>query len=223
MSIGAAREAALRETLPDGVCVVTASEAMWNEPLHPQEASLTSKMSDKRLREFRAGRACARRALAELGHPQQPLLIGSDRQPVWPSGVVGSISHCDDFCAAAAASSQRLSGLGIDVESAEALEASLFALICTESERQTLMASPAPLSHAKIVFSIKESLFKALFPLLNRWIDFLEVDVSLDLESREFCARPSFGVDALATDSIRGRFRIVGGLIFSAVTLPSSA
>jgi len=82
------------ETLfPPGVVVVRAEPGMQDDPLHPAEASRLPRMSEKRRVEFVLGRACARRALARLGIHDFALRNDADRTPIWPEGVVGSLTH----------------------------------------------------------------------------------------------------------------------------------
>lgn len=211
--------ALLQQLLPAGVQLAVATPAMWDEALHPQELPFAAAMNEKRRREFQAGRACARRILAQLGYAEQGLAVGAHRQPLWPQGVVGSITHCGDFCAAVGAPSAEFVGLGIDVEEDSPLDESLFDVVCTQRERGALNCLTLPLREAKLVFSIKESLFKALFPLLQRWIDFLDVELRLDLQSERFEARAAFAGAPFAAGSVSGRFGRIGGLIFSAVAL----
>src|SRR5258708_8108427 len=89
--------------LSDEVLTVEADEACWRGSLLSLEESLVAKAVPKRRREFTAGRNCARRALAQLGYPDFALLAGSHGQPLWPPGIAGSITHCDDYCAVAVA------------------------------------------------------------------------------------------------------------------------
>lgn len=215
------RAAQLQQLLPAEVLLAVASPQMWDEALHPQELPFARDMNDKRRREFQAGRACARRVLAQLGYPEQALAVGAHRQPLWPQGVVGSITHCGDFCAAVGAPSTQFAGLGIDVEEDSALDESLLDVVCTPRERQAVTGLASPLHQAKAVFSIKESLFKAHFPLLQRWIDFLDVELSLDAQNQRFEARGAYEGAPFVAGSVSGRFGRVDGLIFSVVALPA--
>lgn len=134
------------------------------EPLFPEEEHAVRSAVAKRQREFRAGRACARAALRKLGLPPEPLPVGPNRAPVWPEGVVGSITHTRGFCAAVAAWRQQIAGLGVDAEQRGAVQPSLLRHIATEVER-AWMARTSPPAHADwptLIFSAKESLYKTL-------------------------------------------------------------
>ena len=73
-------------------------------------------VSDARRREFARGRACARLAMQKLGVRPLPLLRGRERQPLRPSALCGSITHCDGYCAAVVARTRDLRTIGIDAE-----------------------------------------------------------------------------------------------------------
>src|SRR5258705_5922147 len=120
-------------------------------------------MGPARRREFAAGRACARRAIAELGVPGGPVLRGLRRAPSFPHGVVGSITHTNGFCAAAVARADAFAGVGLDAERDEALSERAAARICGRGELAGLRALPGRPAErwAAVVFSAKETLYKA--------------------------------------------------------------
>ncbi|WP_208855640.1 4'-phosphopantetheinyl transferase family protein [Rhodopseudomonas palustris] len=89
-----------------------------------------------RVREFTAGRNCARAALRIMGHPATPIPARPDRLSSWPAGVCGSISHDADYCAVAVAQARHLRSIGIDVEQNRALEVALQDHVCSAEERQ---------------------------------------------------------------------------------------
>src|SRR5262245_28830029 len=85
---------------------VTAVEAFVDPPdatLFPEEEAVVRAAVDKRRREFTTARVCARAALAKLGYPPIPILPGKRGAPTWPDGVVGSMTHCAGYRAAAVA------------------------------------------------------------------------------------------------------------------------
>jgi len=108
---------------PEGVVVEVATPEMWEGPLYPEEEVSIRNAVRKRRREFAAGRNCARRALAFLGVQDCALPMGNDREVLWPEGIVGSISHCDDLCAVAVARRDFAAGIGLDVERAGGADA----------------------------------------------------------------------------------------------------
>lgn len=130
----------------------------------------------KRQIEFLTGRDCARTVLKNLGiNFQGTLGIGSSREPLWPSGIIGSITHNAHWALAVAAQCQAISILGIDLETIidQETESNIEALVCTPQEQQQLIE--AGLNHQQattLLFSAKESLFKALYPSVQRYFDF---------------------------------------------------
>ena len=136
----------------------------------------------KRQAEFLAGRLTARAALAACGAPDAELAIGPTRQPVWPQGYLGSISHTSNLAVAVALPASRLRGVGIDLEhvvSPATLHA-LHATVVDDDERKRL--AQAALVHGwpvvlTAVFSAKESFFKASFATVGRLFDFHAVRV----------------------------------------------
>ncbi|MGL4745144.1 MAG: 4'-phosphopantetheinyl transferase family protein [Dermatophilaceae bacterium] len=148
--------------------------------LHPDEAAVVRAAVDARRREFAAGRACARSALEALGHRGIPLVPGAAREPQWPAGLVGSITHGGGYSAAAVASSDRLLAIGIDVEPDAPLPAELDDIVMTDAERaavEALAARDPQTPWSRIVFSAKESVYKTWFPLCRRALWFHQATV----------------------------------------------
>jgi 4'-phosphopantetheinyl transferase EntD len=105
------------ELLPPGV---VAAESFTDEPGElplAGEEDLIANAIETRRREFVTARRCAREALAELGHPPAPIRRGPHREPQWPPGVAGAITHCAGYRAAAVAPLTVLAALGIDADS----------------------------------------------------------------------------------------------------------
>ncbi|NMT64099.1 4'-phosphopantetheinyl transferase family protein [Marinobacter orientalis] len=126
----------------------------------------------KRQAEYLAGRFCAREGvLRATGRPDTPAQ-GSDRAPVWPTGCVGSITHTRGRAAAVVGQQQHYAGLGLDAEiimtDDRALPLSRQILTRSEQARfRSELASQAGF-FVTLVFCLKETLFKALYPLVQR-------------------------------------------------------
>lgn len=135
----------------------------------------------KRQVEFAAGRLCARLALRQQGYGgSETLAIGEHRAPLWPPGYIGSISHGDGQAIAVAAASGEWRALGIDIETMLSREAAqpLVAHLMNTAEEVIGDTAGLPLERwLGLVFSAKESLFKALYPFVGRYFDFLDVEV----------------------------------------------
>lgn len=135
-----------------------------------------------RIQEFAAGRRCAREAMQALGvAPQRPLLRGPQRQPLWPAGVVGSITHTKGYCAAVVAPASACAGLGIDAERCADLDAELWPRLFDAAELSTLgtLEPEAARQLSTVLFAVKEAFFKSQFPLSAAMPDFTEVSFRL--------------------------------------------
>ena len=116
-------------------------------------------------------------ALRGLGRPDHFPEVGSMRQPIWPPGVTGSISHDAGVASAAVAHTSVLPGLGIDIERAGTLEGNVAAQILSESELDswTRAAQADAEVTTMLVFSYKEAIFKCVYPLTDVFLDFRDV------------------------------------------------
>jgi 4'-phosphopantetheinyl transferase EntD len=175
---------ASRSTLVESLCPAGVAAAELRGPgnlalLDPREAQSISRAVAKRAHEFAAGRHCAHLALERLGVPPAPLCAAPDRRPLWPAGVVGSITHTHGFCAAAAARTDLLVALGIDTEIADAVSAELKPSICTPGELAWLDTLPLAEqgSAATLIFCAKEAFYKCQYPGTLEWLGFKDVEV----------------------------------------------
>ncbi len=211
---------ALQELGPPGVAYSLCRLDGELQPLWATELAATVGMSGKRQRAFTAGRACARQALAKLGHGPVALAIGPGRAPVWPAGIIGSISHTDEIAIAAVARRAEIRSLGIDVESAEPLEAELLDLVCRNDEQAALTAcAPQPRAAAKLIFSAKESVYKCLWPVTGLFLEFHAIGIRID---PAHCRFTVYGEDpriAATLGMVCGAYRRVAGLVLSCAWL----
>lgn len=162
-------------------------------PLFPEEEQLMAKAVAERRREFSTARACARRALAGLGVPPVPILSGPRGAPVWPTAVVGSMTHCRGYRAAAVARAVDMVSLGVDAEpNAPLASHSVLKLVSLPEERvrlRRLAASRPEVCWDRLLFSAKESVYKAWYPLAGRWLDFHEATIEVHPAAGTFTAR----------------------------------
>jgi 4'-phosphopantetheinyl transferase EntD len=170
----------IEEILPAGAASAEAFSDPVGLELFPEEEAVISRAVDKRRREFGTARMCARRALAVLGVPPAPILPGERGAPGWPQGVVGSMTHCDGYRAAAVARSSTLDTIGIDAEPHAPLPDGVLDHIAIASELAMLAslrrADPA-VHWDRLLFSAKESVYKAWFPLARQWLGFEQADL----------------------------------------------
>jgi 4'-phosphopantetheinyl transferase EntD len=171
---------ALADLFPPGVAVAELREPGDVESLWPSEAACVSRAVPLRVQEFAAGRQCARRAMAEFGVRDFPLLMASDRRPLWPDTLAGSITHTRGFCAAAVAERARLGALGLDSEVADGVTEHLWPAICLPQELAWLDGLPGDerTAAATLLFSAKEALHKCQYPLFAQRLDFHDLQIA---------------------------------------------
>lgn len=202
----------------------------WADPTAPMprllgdEVLAIDHVAAARAREFAAGRAAARMAMEQLGHPPRPILQGDDRAPIWPAGLKGSITHTGRDAMAIVTDDPAIRALGLDMEPATPLEPDLWRLICTQQDMLWLAGlGPSQRGHfAKLIFSAKESFYKAQYQISRTLIDFLDVSIQPDLATGRFEARLRRSVPGLAEGTHQqGRFAILGNVIVTAVEWPA--
>lgn len=215
----------IEEILPEGVAAVDTREDLDIALFPEEQRALGLRAVDKRRREFITARACAHQALRQLGLPPVAIAAGARGEPRWPAGVVGSITHCAGYRACAAARSETLLTVGIDAEPNEPLPGGVLAEIARAEEREMLLelARIEPsVRWDRLLFSAKEAVYKAWFPLAQRWLGFEDATLSFDPAAGAFEARllvlgPSLGAGRLR--SFGGRFLVRSGLVLTAVSL----
>ena len=165
---------------------------------------------------------CTRRAARALGVPEAPILADRRRAPQWPNGVVGSITHAAGLTAAAATLRRDVAMLGIDVEDAGELDAADSELVATAGERRraaALLGTDA----GRVLFSAKESIYKAWYPATARWLDFHDVTVAVE-RGGTFTVEPRPHLsadDRTVLAALRGHFGISASHVFTAVHRPA--
>jgi 4'-phosphopantetheinyl transferase EntD len=215
----------LEEILPAGAAVVATREDSPDGALFPEEEAAIGRSVEKRRREFITARACAREALARLGLPPQAIPPGPGGAPQWPVGIVGSITHCEGYRACAVARADDLATIGIDAERNQPLPDGLLGDIAMPRERTMLRAlarDEPKVCWDRLLFSAKEAVYKAWYPLAGRWLGFEDAIVDVDRSGRAFSVRllvpgPQLGGRELTGFS--GRWMVRDGLVLTAIAL----
>ena len=213
----------MEELLPLGVSVFECRADDESTFLFPEERPLVGRAVESRIREFTIARSCARQALGKLGFPPVPILRGPKGEPLWPAGIVGSITHCKGYRAAAVAMQSNISAIGIDAEIDDALPPEVLKSICVEEEIAWLSQEHDRLRWDRIIFSAKESVYKAWFPFTRRWLGFEEVAITIEAAGNSFSAQPLVNLPSELDQALRrfaGRFVVRDGLVLTAVVLP---
>jgi 4'-phosphopantetheinyl transferase EntD len=189
--------------------------------LRGEEEALGLNAVMSRRNSFTAGRTCARQALKAIGMPEVPIPRGQRGEPIWPNGIVGSITHCKGYCATAVAHNRDALALGIDAEANEALPSNVLDTIALKAEIDWIQrARKSPCNWDTLLFSIKESVYKAWYPVVHCWLDFEQVLVAIYPETSSFNARILSPASVQAPPnmvSLQGRYSADKSLILTAI------
>jgi 4'-phosphopantetheinyl transferase EntD len=212
----AALVAAARPLLPAGIGLG------WADPRHDHPVlpgEVLARAVPKRQREFSAGRAAARGAMAR---PDQPLPMRPDRAPLWPDGIVGSISHSDSACLAITAPQSQFRGLGLDLEPALPLDPALWETVLVAGERawlETLPEQDRGLT-ATLIFAAKEAAFKAQYPISETLFGFEVLRVTITEQT--FAARFTVPVPGFPEGAeLHGLWASAAGHFLALVAIPT--
>jgi 4'-phosphopantetheinyl transferase EntD len=170
--------------VPD-VVVVLAPIAELQDRLFQSEATSIVAASERRRIEFIAGRTVARIALKVFGEPPVAIPRGNHNQPMFPQGLVGSISHTAEFAAACIARRTRIQGVGLDLEPSGSVTQEIFDTLFVPEELKSTNQEVGD-DLVTILFACKESIYKAVNPVTGEFLDFK--DVSIQLEGNRFNA-----------------------------------
>ncbi|GIE26960.1 4'-phosphopantetheinyl transferase [Actinoplanes italicus] len=209
----------LGSLLPPSVITAEAFGDDPDEPSFPGEEDLIATAVATRRREFVTARRCAREALSGLGFAPVAIRPGPRREPIWPDGVAGSITHCTGYRAAAVVRTSDVASIGIDAETHAPLPPRVIPAVTAPGDVEHLaeLAARDPSVHwDRLLFSAKEAVYKAWYPLTGRWLGFEEAALTVDPHARTFTAR--LRVDA-PWAALHGRYLVTNGLVLAAVSI----
>jgi 4'-phosphopantetheinyl transferase EntD len=131
-----------------------------------------------------AARLAARELLSQAGFPEWNLPRKHGDAPDWPPDWTGSLSHSDDFAAAALARCEDIASIGIDIEPAEPLPRELRDTVIVSGDVCLNESSDIA---GRILFCAKEASYKAVYPVDRQFLEFADVTVNLDAGFAETC------------------------------------
>lgn len=175
--------------------------------LAPEEEALVARAAPKRRRDFALGRACAHQALTALGHDDVVIGRNAGGVPLWPGGVVGSITHTCGYAAALVADARDFSGVGLDAERMGGVTRDIWPKVFGVSERAYLegLDGDERTLAATLFFCAKEACYKAWG--VKGTLPFREISVT----------RAEHRFTAIWSDrTLAGRFAVQGDLLLAA-------
>ena len=200
--------------VPQGVIAVESINKPPLEPIFPAEMRLACGANQSRFEEFSRARTCAHKALTLLGEKPVSILRGKRREPIWPKNLVGSITHCDEYCCAVVAKKNIGFHLGIDAEITTSFAPRVTNNITTDFEKKELAKLNTSIDFGVVLFSAKEAIFKAWYPLTQRWLNFRDAEIAFDLSNEEFEAKILLRDSGFKGD-IKGRFLVKGTRVYT--------
>jgi 4'-phosphopantetheinyl transferase EntD len=206
---------------------VVSADVLGDDPdarLLPEEEPAVEKAVEKRVREYTIARSCARRALGKLGLPEVPILRGPKRQPLWPDGIVGSITHTRGYYAAAVARSDEVLTVGIDAEQHDVLPDGVLGVVTSPEEREMLagLGTENGVHWDRVLFSAKESVYKAWFPLTEKWLGFGDARLTFHPDENRFSVELLVAPPIVRGEPLtgfEGRFLIRDGFVVTAIVV----
>jgi 4'-phosphopantetheinyl transferase EntD len=217
----------LEAILPPEVAAAESFVDLLDIELFPGEEAALGRAVDKRRREFTTARACARTALASLGWPAVPIVPGLRGAPQWPPGIVGSMTHCAGYRASIVAHATDMLTLGLDAEPDDKLPDGVLEAVAIADEiagLRTLAAEAPGPCWDRLLFSAKESVYKAWFPLTQRWLGFEEAAVTINPANGTFTARllvPGPTLDGRQLNAFTGRWLVRNGFVVTTIAVPA--
>ncbi|HEX8053269.1 MAG TPA: 4'-phosphopantetheinyl transferase superfamily protein [Thermoleophilaceae bacterium] len=212
----------IERLVPESVAVVSTRGDLPDVELFAEEERSVGRAVEKRRREFTTARGCARMALERLGVAPVAIPNGERGEPVWPGGIVGSITHCTGYRASAVARVEDVLSVGIDAEVHERLPEGVLEQIAFGTELATVAGDGGGVCLDRLMFSAKEAVYKAWFPLARRWLGFEDVEMTIDVPVSSFRARllvPGPVVGGVRLTEFRGRWAVEDGIVAAAVVV----
>lgn len=213
----------LWDLFPDGVQIAVGDPRGGKPTGHADEEIHVTNAVPSRRSEFFAGRECARKAMRDLGFQPTAIGVRPDRSPIWPTGLIGTISHSKTMCLAAVTRQPHdVLSIGLDIEPDGPLPEDMWSTVCTSNERTWLARLPSGqrARQALRMFTAKESAYKAQYPLTQEFFEFEDLEIAFD--GHDFFAVLQRNITGFAKGTkLRGRQVIYNGHVVSAVCVGS--
>jgi 4'-phosphopantetheinyl transferase EntD len=221
--------ATCRDILPEHVLSheLRGAEIGLPYPMVGGEEAFIARAVERRRAQFAAVRYCARQCLAQFGFHDPAVLPDEHGAPQRPAGVKGSMTHVDIYCAAALTNDPGVASVGMDAERHRPLPNGVLDHVSSPAERRLLegaaTAGGLPVDLGTVLFSAKEAVYKAWYPLMRRWLGFHDVHVELDPKALAFQAallKEPVLVAGSAVMALQGRFTYDSEVVITAIVVP---
>jgi len=202
--------------VPEGMIIKTETHFRHQPSPFEREEAFIMNAVEKRKSEYRTGRHTAREALNELNIPPCAIPSGVEREPLWPKGVVGSISHCSKLCVAAVGPDSRFLSIGVDVEPNKPLPPDVQPIVVNDEDHWKYSQPKHSKDFDVLTFSAKESIFKCIFPIFRLYLDFKDVSLTIDQSNNSFNAKlPERISNEVKINPIHGIYSINTKFVFT--------
>ncbi|MDE0660785.1 MAG: 4'-phosphopantetheinyl transferase superfamily protein [Gammaproteobacteria bacterium] len=165
-----------------------------------------ARMGDVRRREYSSGRRVARHALEALDI-RGVAVTARGRLPVWPVGIVGSITHSRVLALAMVGRRMDIAGIGVDLELERRVTGQLARRVLLPRERERVVEK----DWATMLFAAKEAVYKAVNPLVGEYLAFADVEISARTDGTYGAAMTRLGESKAVVEGGRGWFQRVDG------------
>ena len=182
--------------------------------LLPEEAALTGTFCANRRNEFATGRQSLHRLLRMHGQSAGPILTGNRRDPILPKGWLASITHCSNTVATALTRETFFIGIGIDIENKQRMTPEIESIIIDRYEKSSKPQYIDYTDWLGLHFSAKESVFKSIYGIIGRYIEF--TDIQLSFSDGNFSLKTQQVGTILQNFDVTGSTKIIGDLVISA-------
>ncbi len=202
------------------ICFLCSSVENNISAIPAEEQRYIEKAGPIRKNEFSTARVLSRKALSILGVNAGALVPDEDRCPKWPPGIVGSISHSGNKCVVAVARRKDLTGIGIDIEhTGISVDRDLMRYFCTTNEiseiGQFRRNGRSDTEVVKAIFSMKESVYKCIYPIIRRPISLKDIEINFVGYGGGYKVNNIHGVDRSLFAGISGRWGVIMSFVLS--------
>ncbi len=177
----------LRDLFPEeaGIGIRAIKEILGENRIRREWRESIRGFAPVRQREFLAGRLAAEDSLAAwLPRGTYSIGIGEGREPVWPDGFCGSLSHTREWAVAAGGRREALGSVGVDLEDPTRLSPKTWRMVLTPAEQDWIHLHIPERDWnwwGTLIFSLKECFYKWQYPLTGAWLGFQEASVELEV------------------------------------------